>query len=171
MPFTDFDAVRRQFAQARGDDTIEPVTFALCGETFTALREPMWGDVLQLWDAPALEDDEARATLALNKFVRAMIEPSDRPRWDAAMYRLRNSEAGATLLAVGAYIAEHMTGFPTTPPSSFALTPLSTGENSRTSSGGDTTSSSSPPPSDAPSPTGTSPDTATMTSDGRSTEP
>lgn len=170
MPFTDFDVARRQFAAARGDDTVEPVTFALCGETFTALREPMWGDVLQLWDAPEMDEDEARATLALQKFVRAMIEPADRPRWDAAMFRLKNSEAGMTMLSVGSYITEHMTGFPTMPPAYSSHTPPSTGGIFNESSGGDTTSLSSQPQSDAPSPTPTSSEVEPPTRSGRSTE-
>lgn len=170
MPFEDFDAARRAFAQARGVAEIEPVQFALCGEVFTALREPMWGDVLQLWNAPELEEDEARATLALQKFIRAMVDPSDRARFDAAMFRLPQSEAGFTMLEVAAYIAKNMTGFPTVPPGSSVHTQPSTGESSNESTGGDMISSKHPLTSGVPSHTGTSQDISTMTSDGRSTD-
>jgi hypothetical protein len=169
VPLEDFDAARRAYAQARGEQEFDPVQFALCGEVFTALREPMWGDVLQLWDAPEIDQDEARAILAMQKFIRAMITPDDRPRFDAAMFRLPHSEAAFAMMEVAAYITRHMTGFPSMPPDSSAPTPPSTGEIFNESSGGATTSSSSPPPSDVPSPTGTSSVTSTTRRSGKST--
>ena len=168
MPVQDFDAARRAFVDAQGQGEPDPVQFILCGETFTALREPMWGDVLMLWNAPELSDNEAAATLALQKFIRAMIDPGERQRYDDALFRLPQSHAGFTMMNVAAYIAEHMTGFPTSPLSSSVVTPRSTSVTYRESSGDDTTSSSSPPDSDAPSPTGTSPAASTPNKNGRS---
>lgn len=167
MPFADFDAARRVHAEERGE--IEPVQFKLCGEIFTALQEPMFGDVLTLWDAPELSDNEAAATLALNKFIRGMIDPSDRARYDMALMGLPVSQAGLTLLNIGAYIAQHMTGFPTMPPGLSVPTQPLSGADSKLSSGGSTTSSEPPRTRASRSRTGSSPATPTTNRNGAST--
>jgi len=119
MPHADFSAVRvRALA--------EPITFSLAGVRFTAMDRPSLGDVFELMDAPdpdfakILEGDEAtlgRSCRALADFVRRLLVPDDKARWDRLLYELPNDQAGP-LIEVAQWLVENMTGFPTTPPAS-----------------------------------------------------
>lgn len=135
MPHADFDAARRAYDE---DGAIyEPVTFTLCGETFTARREPSWGDVLALANAPEINtEDDPRAVLALSTLIRAMLEVNDRERWDQVMFRIPASHAPQMLFETASYITMNMTGFPTMPLDSSLSTPRSTGASSSESTGG-----------------------------------
>lgn len=111
----DFDAGRREIER-------DPVTFSLAGETFTITPTPSLGDVFELADAPDVAPEEFDPASAvsltlvrtLKRFIRSMIEPDDRPRFDAAMFRVGSHE-GWLFVEIASWIAEQVTGFPTSP--------------------------------------------------------
>jgi hypothetical protein len=149
VPHFDFEPARRSYQSDR-----EPVTFALCGETFTVLPEPSLGDLFDLRKGPDVDlelkaYDEANPqhlalTELLKNYIGRCIPLEDRPRWEALQYRLRLSEGGLiwsiaqTLLTVGI-------GFPTALRGSYSSSPPTLGDAANTSTDG-TAPSSTPPP-------------------------
>ena len=111
MAHRDFDAARRAYQQDR-----ERITFDYGGETFTVTPDPTLGDTFDLLDAPEVTPEtEQQAVRVLAKFIRRMIEPGDRARFDQAHYRIPSTEA-PVIVELAAWIAEQVTTRPTMPP-------------------------------------------------------
>lgn len=148
MPHRNFDAGRRA-----ADPERDPVTFALGGDTFTVVPDPSLGDTLDLADAPDLPERQLdleqvvplELVRALKRFIRAMLDPDDRDRFDLALFRVPARD-GYVFVEIASYITEHVTGFPTEPPanSSGGRTSTTTGTGtSKRGSAGRTTSGKS----------------------------
>ena len=109
----------KSFGTVRAAVQREPVTFdfGLYGEeTFTVVPDPSLGDTFDLFDAPEPTPKnllESSRTLA--RFIRRMLPPEDRERFDAALYRIPSTEVHI-IIACAEYITSQVTGFPTTPP-------------------------------------------------------
>lgn len=135
----------RSFGAARTLPLREPITFdfGMYGEeTFTVVPEPSLGDTLELADAPEpAPETMVECARALAKFIRRMLIEEDRPRFDQALYRIPASQSHI-IVEAGTYIAEQVSGFPTTPPASSSGGRRTTGSTSRRTSGG--TKSSKP---------------------------
>jgi hypothetical protein len=112
-PHRDFDAAR-----AERERLIEPETFTFGGETFTCVLAPALGDVLDLVDAPEPSADLAGAAKAMDFFIRKLLVPSDRERWDEL---LRSSDTphgvinAYDVIEVGMHLSEVFGGRPTGP--------------------------------------------------------
>lgn len=133
MAYKDFDAARRAY----GDDNIPPVTFALAGEVFELLPDPTLGDTFDIADTPDLRPehfDSANSAhieiiRSLCQFVKRMLPVQDRPRWDAALYRVPVSHM-PVIIEITDYIAQEVIDRPTVPPSSSSTGRLITGPTS-----------------------------------------
>jgi hypothetical protein len=133
VPSRDFDVARRAY-----DDTFEPVSFELAGETFTVLREPTLGDTFELHDAPDIDvedfDGSDRTHLALVRvlvrFISHMLDQNDRPRFAQALYRIPVSHQGV-LIEVATFITEQVVGRPTEPSSTSSAGPQVAGRRSK----------------------------------------
>jgi len=109
----------RTFGAVRKSGTREPITFdfGLYGEeTFTVVPEPSLGDCFDLDDAPEpTPANMLQSAKILARFIRRMLAAEDRPRFDAALYRIPSTEAHL-IVECATYIAEQVSGFPTQPP-------------------------------------------------------
>jgi len=127
VPHRSFDAARRAYEAQR-----DPVTFDYGGETFTVVPDPTLGDTFELMDAPEITPEtEQQAVRALVKFVRRMLPPEDRARFDQAHYRIPSTE-GPVIIEMAAWIAEQVTTRPTVPPASSSGGRRTTGPRSTT---------------------------------------
>lgn len=112
MPHQSFGTVRTGVER-------EPITFdfGLYGEeTFTVIPDPSLGDTFDLHDAPEPTPTNAlESSRVLARFVRRMLDPADRPRFDQALYRIPASRPDI-VMECAAWIATQVTGFPTLPP-------------------------------------------------------
>jgi len=111
------------------DDTLRrpPLTFefGLYGEEeFTITPTPSLGDCFDLKDVPEISDftTELEQVRILAKFIRKMIVPEDRQRFDAALYRIPSTH-GHLVIECAAWIAEKVAEFPTTPAVSSSVGP------------------------------------------------
>jgi hypothetical protein len=111
----------RSFGAVRAGVEREPITFdfGIWGEDrFTIVPEPMLGDTFELADAPEpTPTNTLEAARALARFLRRLIEPADRERFDQALYRIPASQAHV-IVEAGTWVAEQVAGFPTVPPAS-----------------------------------------------------
>lgn len=111
MPHQSFGTVRQ------GVDR-EPITFdfGVYGEeTFTVIPDPSLGDTFDLYDAPEPSPENMLETVrVLARFIKRMLAPEDRPRFDEALKRIPSTQA-FILVDVATYIAGQVTGFPTRP--------------------------------------------------------
>lgn len=102
------------FAAVVGATVREPVTFSiglLGEEKFTISPDPSLGDTFDLWLTPEdVATDDAQAGILIAKFIRRMLIPADRDRFDQALYRLPASQL-PTLVDVATWIVEQMSGF------------------------------------------------------------
>jgi hypothetical protein len=113
----DFDAVRSKYTVER-----DPITFQLAGEAFTCLPEPSLGDVFAVYDAPDVDPDEFSAERAdhvrlvriLVRFIRKMVVPEDRDRFEGALLRVPASH-GFVIIELGQWIVTQVTNRPTVP--------------------------------------------------------
>jgi hypothetical protein len=130
VPYHDFDADLATFERQE----LDPFIFRLGGRDFRAISEPMFGDVVELYNAPPPEVDEETAVLAMTSFIRRMLHPDDRAGFDEVLYRIPTSQASVVLLKLGAQMAEHFTRpFLTGPGSSSQRPPESNGQTSKPS--------------------------------------
>ena len=124
----------RTFGAVRTAATKEPITFdfGIYGEeTFTIIPEPTLGDTFDLFDAPEpIPENEAVAIRVLARFIRRMLAPDDRARFDQALYRIPITESHI-IMDVATYITENATGFPTMPPTTSSSGRLPAGKRSR----------------------------------------
>lgn len=132
MPHQTFGAVR--LAAER-----EPVTFdfGLYGEeTFTVMPTPSLGDTFDLADAPEpTPQNELESARVIARFIRRMLQPEDRPRFDAALYRIPSTHVGI-IIDCGVWIAGQVTGRPTRPAPTSSSGRQATGSRSKTRSAG-----------------------------------
>lgn len=109
----------RTFGAVRLTAQREPITFdfGLYGEeSFTVVPEPSLGDCFDLDDAPEpTPTNELESAKLIARFIRRMLAPGDRGRFDAALHRIPSTEAHV-IVEAGVWIAEQVTGFPTRPP-------------------------------------------------------
>lgn len=106
----------RSFGTVRAAVEREPVTFDLAGESFTVTPDPSLGDTFDLYDAPEpTPENELESVRVLARFVRRMLDPEDRSRFDAALYRIPSSHS-YVIIEVAEWITEQVAGFPTVPP-------------------------------------------------------
>lgn len=133
MPHQSFGAVRAHLEQR------EPITFDFglySEDTFVVVPEPSLGDTFDLADAP--EPDPANmldSARIIARFIRRMLAPEDRARFDAALYRIPAHRADI-IVEAGAYVAGQVAGFPSEPPSSSSAGRRTPGPTSRTRPGG-----------------------------------
>lgn len=144
MPHQSFGAVRTLAER-------EPVTFdfgMFDEHRFVVIPEPSLGDTFDLYDAPEpTPETMLDAARVCARFVRRMIVPEQRARFDEALVRIPASHAHLIVDACR-YIAEQVIGRPTEPLPSSSDGQRGSGTNSSTTSGGTSTSTASPP--DAP---------------------
>lgn len=114
MPHASFGAVRAGVER-------EPITFdfGLYGEhTFTVVPDPSLGDLFELHDAPEpTPANELETVRVLARFIRRMLIPEDRARFDEALYRMP-STAAAVVVEAAEFITSHVAPFPLPPPPS-----------------------------------------------------
>lgn len=124
----------RSFGTVRAGVEREPITFdfGLYGEdTFTVLPEPSLGDTFDLADAPEPDTQNMlEAARAIAKFLRKMIAPEDRHRFDQALYRIPATQCHV-IVEAGMFVAEQVSGFPTEPPSNSSAGRPPTGTRSK----------------------------------------
>lgn len=113
--------LHRSFGTVRAGVEREPITFdfGLYGEeSFTVIPEPTLGDTFDLADAPEPNPTNMLdASRAMARFIRRLLAPEDRQRFDLALYRIPASQAHV-IVEAGTWIAEQVSGFPTMPPAS-----------------------------------------------------
>lgn len=110
----------QSFGTVRAGEEREPITFdfGLYGEeTFTVVPTPSFGDTFDLHDAPEPTNTQNELILVrvLARFIRRLLPPEDRPRFDAALYRIPTDRPDI-IIECAAWIAPQVTGFPTRPP-------------------------------------------------------
>lgn len=121
MSHRDFDAARSERLREKGES---PVTFVLGGQRFHAVVEPALGDALALADAPEPGQNHAAALRAILAFIRALVVPEDRARWDRMIRRQRTRRwsrgrpvvSSEEVFELGAWLAMQFTARPTRPP-------------------------------------------------------
>lgn len=127
-----FDAVRTAVQR-------EPITFdfGIYGEeTFTVVPDPSLGDCFELHDAPEpTPANTLESAKMLARFIRRMLDPDDRPRFDAALFRIPSTEMHV-VIDCAEWIAEQVSGFPTRPPAASSAGRQRTGKPSRPKSAG-----------------------------------
>lgn len=133
MPHFDFDAARRAY-----EVDVDPVTFSYGGDTFTVLPDPTLGDTFDLADAPDLDGDfdplnatHLKLVTVLAKFIRRMLPPEDRERFDRAHYRIPSTQAVIIIEIAQTIVSEVIAKRPTQPPGSSSSGRLSTGPGSK----------------------------------------
>jgi len=124
----------RTFGAVRLSPEREPITFdfGLYGEEqFTVVPEPTLGDCFDLYDAPEpTPSNELEAARACARFIERMLRPEDRPRFRLALHRIPSTEAHV-IIECAQYIAEAVSGFPTTPPDASSSGRPRTGTHSK----------------------------------------
>lgn len=84
-------------------------------DEFTITPNPSLGDTFDLADAPERTPDNIlECARACARFVRSMIVPEDRSRFDQALYRIPSTEAHL-VVDCAEWIAEQVTHFPPAP--------------------------------------------------------
>lgn len=131
MPYVDYDAARAEFARVVSD----PFSFTLGGEDFTVLEEPMFGDLFELYEAPPPDVNEDAAVFALMKFVKRLLHPNDRTRFEKALYLIPQSHVGV-LMKLGTDLSEHFTAPFLNPPHASSPRPRRSAGATRKANGG-----------------------------------
>lgn len=108
----------RDFDAGRREQTGEPLTFSLGGETFTVPRPLPALPMMELAAAASEEgqtEDLARSAAAFSRFLLGMLASSDRERFRKMATAIR---ADVELLgAIVQWVVEEMSGRPTEAPS------------------------------------------------------
>jgi hypothetical protein len=116
-----------------------PITFdfGMYGEeTFTIIPEPSLGDTFDVYDAPEpTPHNQLEASRTLAKFIRRMLRPEDRPRFDAALYRIPATQVHI-IIDCAMWITEQIVPFVSPPPVSSSPGRRRSGTASRTPAGG-----------------------------------
>lgn len=127
--------MHRTFGAARiGSPQREPITldFGLYGEDrFTVVPEPSLGDCFELYDAPdSTPGNDLEVARYWARFLRTMIAPDERPRFDEVLRRIPATQA-SVIIEAGVWVTEQVTGFPTAPPEGSSSGRRTTGTSSR----------------------------------------
>lgn len=131
--------MHRSFGAVRSAVEREPITFdfGLYGEeSFTVVPDPTLGDTFDLYDAPEptpLNELESARTLA--RFIRRMLAPEDRARFDDALHRIPSSQCHI-IIACATWISQQVTTFPTSPPTTSSSGRQRSGRTSKPKPGG-----------------------------------
>lgn len=124
----------RSFGAAPVQSLREPISFdfGVYGEQqFTVTPQPSLGDTFDVMDLPEPNPTNiAESARILAKFVSRMLAPEDRPRFAEALYRIP-AERADLIVDCAAYIAEQVSGFPTSPRSSSSAGRSKTGSPSK----------------------------------------
>lgn len=124
----------RSFGAVRRAAEREPITFDFGRygeETFAVVPDPSLGDTFELHDAPEpTPTNMLETSRILARFIRRMLSPEDRPRFDAALYRIPSTEV-QIIIDCAAYITEQVSGFPTRPPTDSSAGRRRTGSSSK----------------------------------------
>lgn len=111
---------RRSFGAARRSAAAEPIVFTLGPyfEEFTLIPEPSLGATFAIADAPQpAPENMLESAQVLARFIRLMLRPEDRDRFDRTLHRMSPaSEAASDIVECALWITEQVTGFPTPPP-------------------------------------------------------
>ena len=142
MPHQSFGAVRLV-------DPAEPLTFdfgMFSEERLTVVPEPSLGDTFDLADCPepTTPATELEASRMCARFIRRMLIPEDRPRFDQALYRIPASHVSLVIDAAR-WITQEVLNRPFGPAASSSDGPPTTETNSNTNSAGPPASPTSPP--------------------------
>lgn len=133
MPHQSFGTVRNAEVER------EPISFdfgMFSEESFTVIPDPSLGDTLDLYDAPEPSPDSDLASVAvLVRFIRRMIAPADKARFDQALYRIPSSH-GFLIVDAAAWIVEQITPFDLPPAGNSSGGRQHTGTTSKTQPGG-----------------------------------
>lgn len=109
----------RSFGTTRAPVEREPITFDFglySEERFTVVPDPSLGDTYDLHDAPdVVPGTEIECSRMLASFIRRMLAPEDRERFNQTLYRIPVTQSHI-IIECAEYIAEHVTTFPTVPP-------------------------------------------------------
>jgi len=117
----------------------DPVTFdfGMFGEhTFTVIPEPSLGDTFDLADAPEpTPETMLEAARVCARFIRRMIIPADRTRFDEALYHVPASHSHV-IVDAARWITEQVIARPSPPPSTSSAGRRETGKTSKASTAG-----------------------------------
>lgn len=126
----------RTFGTVRLSADREPITFdfGIYGEeSFTVVPEPSIGDCFDLQDAPDPAPENAlEVARACARFIERMIDPADKVRFREALHRIPAAESHV-IVDCAVWIAEAVSGFPTSPPNGSSSGRRRTGSSSRPS--------------------------------------
>jgi hypothetical protein len=129
----------RSFGTVRATEAREPITFdfgVFGEEQFTIIPTPSLGDTFDLYDAPEpTPANELETVRVLARFIRRMLAPEDRHRFDEALKRIP-ADHGHVVVEAAAWIAEQVTPFPEAPPPSSSGGRRNTGTTSKKKPGG-----------------------------------
>jgi hypothetical protein len=124
----------RSFGTVRAGVEREPITFDFgmwSEHRFTCLPEPSLGDTIDLYDAPEpTPENMVESARLLARFIRRMIVPEDRGRFDDALRAVPASQAHV-IVEAATFIVEQVSGFPTVPPASSSGGRPTAGTNSK----------------------------------------
>lgn len=127
MPAASFGAVRAGVAR-------EPITFRFGifdEHEFTVVPDPTLGDLFDLHDAPEpTPTNEMETVRVLARFIRRMLIPEDRKRFDEALYRIPSTRADV-IIAAAEWITSQVAPFPAAPSRSSSERRRSTGTTSK----------------------------------------
>lgn len=128
MPHKSFGAVRQGVERA-------PITFdfGIYGEeTFTVNPDPSIGDTFDLHDAPEPNaTNELESVRVLARFIRRLLKPEDKKRFDEALYRIPSTEAAVIIMGCAEYIVQHIVPFALPPAESSSAGRPPTGSDSK----------------------------------------
>jgi hypothetical protein len=105
MPKANFTSVRSRALE-------EPIEFDFDDETFHCNLRPSLGDTFDLMDVPdPTPDTLAECAYQLAKFIKRMLVPEDRDRWERKLHTISQADAGA-IIEIGTWLVEQVTGRP-----------------------------------------------------------
>lgn len=111
----------QSFGTVRAGIEREPITFdfGIWGdERFTVVPEPSLGDTIDLYDAPEpTPENMVESARLLARFIKRLLVPEDRARFDEALKRIPASQSHV-IVEAALWITEQVTAFPTVPPAS-----------------------------------------------------
>lgn len=127
----------------------DPITFdfgMFSEHTFTVVPEPTLGDTFDLYDAPEPDTpgNELEASRVCAQFIRRMLIPDDRGRFDQALYRIPTSHVGL-IIDAARWITQEVINRPFGRAVSSSDGLSTTETNSNTNSAGPPASTPSPP--------------------------
>jgi len=130
----------RDFALAKARTLQEQITFTFGGESFTVAERPSLGDTFDLMEVPdPTPTNMAQAAFQLAQFIRRMLIPDDRERWEKVLHEIPQTQV-VDVIELGTWLAEEVTGRPFSQPATSSGGPRRTGQSSKRSTAGRTAS-------------------------------